>query len=177
MPKVNIGGKVYDTSQDAVSETVRRSRAVVGVSDQGPRGDPGPTGATGPTGPAGPAGTPGESGATGPEGATGATGATGPSGATGSTGPEGASAYDAWLQAGNVGSVEDFVRTFTKNHYRHVQMTPETVWNIHHTLDRYASVTVVDSGGTQVEGDVQYVSRSEVTIAFSAPFAGEAFLN
>ena len=61
-------------------------------------------------------------------------------------------------------------------YYRHIQGTPATTWHITHTLGRYCAVTVVDSAGTVVEGDVSYLSPSEVTIDFSAAFAGEAYL-
>lgn len=57
------------------------------------------------------------------------------------------------------------------------QSTPAAVWNIVHNLDKYPSVSVVDSAGTAVFGNVLYVSINEVTITFSGGFSGKAFFN
>lgn len=168
---VEINGVIYDT--DPVPATSRYNQSAIYLGEAGPRGDPGATGATGASGPAGSTGPPG---ASGPSGATGPEGASGATGATGATGVEGVSAYQLWLDAGNTGSINDFLSQFQSGIYRYVQMTPSSFWDIHHTLGRYAAVTVVDSAGTMVEGDVAYVSTSQVTISFSAAFSGEAYL-
>ena len=59
----------------------------------------------------------------------------------------------------------------------HIQGTPSSVWNVTHNLDKFCSVTVTDTAGTEVAGSVDYISRNEVKITFSAPFSGEAFFN
>lgn len=61
--------------------------------------------------------------------------------------------------------------------YRHVQTSPASIWTITHPLGRRPAVTIVDSAGTPVEGDVDYPSTSVVVASFSAPFAGEALLS
>ncbi|WP_234262241.1 prophage tail fiber N-terminal domain-containing protein [Klebsiella aerogenes] len=103
---------------------------------QGPKGDTGDTGAQGPTGdtglegPAGPQGIQGEQGPkgdtgeqgdTGPRGPQGVAGPEGPQGPAGEVGPQGdagpqgaagadgESAYQIWLDAGNVGTEDDFL--------------------------------------------------------------------
>ena len=60
--------------------------------------------------------------------------------------------------------------------FTHTQSTSATSWTITHTLDGYPSVTVVDSAGTVVIGEVKYDSTSQVTISFEAAFAGKAHL-
>ena len=60
--------------------------------------------------------------------------------------------------------------------FTHTQSTSATSWTITHTLDGYPSVTVVDSAGTVVIGEVKYDSTSKVTISFEAAFAGKAHL-
>lgn len=50
-------------------------------------------------------------------------------------------------------------------------------WTITHNLDNYPSVTVVDSAGSVVIGDVFYVSNAQIILEFDAPFAGKAYLN
>ncbi len=58
----------------------------------------------------------------------------------------------------------------------HTQGSASTSWVITHTLGGRPSVTVVDSTGTVVVGDVQYDSDTQVTITFSAAFSGSAYL-
>tara|TARA_R110000822_G_scaffold36391_1_gene102482 strand:+ start:623 stop:961 length:339 start_codon:yes stop_codon:yes gene_type:complete len=50
-------------------------------------------------------------------------------------------------------------------------------WIIPHNLDKYPSATVVDSGRNVNIGDITYDSKNQITIRFSAPFSGEAYLN
>ena len=58
----------------------------------------------------------------------------------------------------------------------HTQGAASTIWVINHTLGGKPSVTVVDSADTVVTGDVTYNSNSQVTVAFTAPFSGYAYL-
>lgn len=62
-------------------------------------------------------------------------------------------------------------------HYVHPQGAPSASWIINHGLGKYPSVTVLDSGGTEVEGHVAYISLNLIQITFSAAFSGQAFLN
>ena len=64
-----------------------------------------------------------------------------------------------------------------RNTYVHNQNVPSAVWSIVHNLGSYPSVTVIDSAGTTVVGDVLYVSANAITITFSGSFSGQAFLN
>ena len=63
----------------------------------------------------------------------------------------------------------------TKRHI-HTQGTVSSTWTINHTLGGRPSVTVVDSAGTVVFGEVQYLSNTQVRVLFSAPFSGSAYL-
>lgn len=62
-------------------------------------------------------------------------------------------------------------------HYVHVQDTPASTWTVSHPLDKRPSVTVVDSGGTVLDGDVSYPSSSQVVVEFVAATSGSAYLN
>ena len=64
-----------------------------------------------------------------------------------------------------------------ENTYIHTQSTASAEWRIQHNLDKYPSVTVVDSAGSVVIGDCQYISRNEVVLTFSGGFSGKAYLN
>ncbi len=57
------------------------------------------------------------------------------------------------------------------------QMNASAAWTIAHNLGRFPSVTVVDSAGSTIEGDVQYTDANTVVVQFSATFAGLAYLN
>ena len=61
--------------------------------------------------------------------------------------------------------------------FTHNQGTPSALWTINHNLGRYPSVTVVDSAGTFVIGELKYISSNQVTATFSAAFSGSAYLN
>lgn len=61
--------------------------------------------------------------------------------------------------------------------FRHVQDLPLDVWLIEHPLAFQPNVTVTDSGGSSVTGDVEYPTSTSVRISFSAAFAGVAVLS
>ena len=57
------------------------------------------------------------------------------------------------------------------------QMVPAAIWTINHPLEKKPSVTVIDSAGSKVEGDVTYPSDAQVVLTFGAGFSGSAILN
>lgn len=61
--------------------------------------------------------------------------------------------------------------------YAHDQSVASAAWAITHNLGKYPSVTVTDSAGDEVEGEVRYNGINNVTVTFSAPFSGKAYLN
>lgn len=61
--------------------------------------------------------------------------------------------------------------------YSHYQPSVSNTWDIVHGLNKYPSVTIVDSGGNTVVGDVRYVSLNEVQVTFTSAFSGTAYLN
>lgn len=63
------------------------------------------------------------------------------------------------------------------NFFMFNQSQANSIWNINHGLNKYPSVTVVDTAGTQGFGTVSYVDSNNVTVSFSAAFAGQAYLN
>lgn len=61
--------------------------------------------------------------------------------------------------------------------YIYTQGSASDEWTIQHNLGKYPSVTIVDSGGNVVVGDVQYLSTDEISISFAGAFSGKAYLN
>ena len=63
------------------------------------------------------------------------------------------------------------------NGYTYEQGISSDVWVIQHNLNKHPSVTVVDSAGNEVVGHVHYDDLNNVTITFTSPFSGKAYLN
>lgn len=98
-----------------------------------------------------------------------------------------------WFNTGEVKALTDLLTNYTTDvvdpkidaaltgsgdkNYRHVQSSASSVWNVTHGLNKRAAVTVVDSGGSEVEGDILYVSDNQIQLPFSAAFSGEAYFN
>lgn len=61
--------------------------------------------------------------------------------------------------------------------HTHDQGVANTTWTITHALPYYPNVTVVDSAGTKVEGDIQYVNSTTIQLTFSGAFSGKAYLS
>ena len=61
--------------------------------------------------------------------------------------------------------------------YVHNQSQALYTWSVTHNLNKYPSVTVIDSAGSTVEGTITYISNEEIKIQFSSPFSGKAILN
>ncbi len=58
----------------------------------------------------------------------------------------------------------------------HTQSAASATWTITHVLGGRPSVSVVDSSGTVVVGEVRYDSNTVVTVLFTTPFSGYAYL-
>ena len=61
--------------------------------------------------------------------------------------------------------------------YVYNQAVAASTWTITHNLNKYPSVSIVDSANDNVFGNVVYDSANSLTINFSAAFAGTAYLN
>lgn len=75
---------------------------------------------------------------------------------------------DVIITGGIVGTDKNFIFT---------QSSASDTWTINHTLNKFPSVSVVDSAGSIVIGNVTYNSTSQITLTFSASFSGKAYLN
>lgn len=61
--------------------------------------------------------------------------------------------------------------------YKHDQEVASSSWNIVHNLGFYPNITIQDSAGTTVEGEIAYQSVNAVQINFGAAFSGTAYLS
>ena len=58
-----------------------------------------------------------------------------------------------------------------------IQSIASSTWSVTHNLSKFPSVTIVDSAGDEVEGDIYYINNQSLNIVFSASFAGKVYLN
>ena len=65
----------------------------------------------------------------------------------------------------------------TDKHHAHDQGNAAASWVVTHNLNKFPSVTVVDTAGSVVLGQVTYNSASQVTLTFRSSFAGKAYFN
>lgn len=79
---------------------------------------------------------------------------------------------DLTLTTGPTGATGPSVAVF----YTHNQSTPSATWVIVHNLGAYPVVKVIDSGLSECEGSLTYNSSNQITIIFSAAFAGTAYV-
>jgi len=57
------------------------------------------------------------------------------------------------------------------------QAAPATTWEVQHGLNKFPSITVVDTAKSVVVGNYTYVDNNNVILNFSAAFAGKAYFN
>lgn len=62
-------------------------------------------------------------------------------------------------------------------HFTFTQYSASDAWRIVHGLEKYPSVSITDSAGSAVVGEVKYLNLNTVEVSFSAPFSGKAYLN
>ena len=65
---------------------------------------------------------------------------------------------------------------YDKN-YLFIQNQVSDEWIISHNLNKYPSVTVIDSADNEVIGEVEYLDKNNLKIKFANGFSGKATLN
>lgn len=83
----------------------------------------------------------------------------------------------AVVDASNIDPYLHIWRQKIDANYIHDQAVPKSVWTINHPLNKKVSVTITDTAGTVVEGQVTINNGNKVVIEFNFPFSGEAILN
>lgn len=61
--------------------------------------------------------------------------------------------------------------------FTYVQVIAAKVWKIEHSMGKYPSVTIVDTAGSEVEGDILYVDINNLQFTSAYEFSGKAYLN
>jgi hypothetical protein len=69
-------------------------------------------------------------------------------------------------------------RTPTYSDKNYVQnFTTSSTVSVNHNLNKYPSVTVIDSAGDEVQGEVIHTNMFQLTVKFNAPFSGRITCN
>lgn len=130
-----------------------------------------------------------------------ARGERGEQGDKGDKGDAGYNSYELWLQQGHTGTIEEYlssygvtlsaesiVQTDSKSFisveekarlsgYVHDQIASSKSWMIPHPLKKFPAVSIVDTGGNLIIGEVTYLSDILLRVDFTAEFSGKAYLN
>ena len=61
--------------------------------------------------------------------------------------------------------------------YTFTQPTPSDTWVVTHNMNKFPSVSIVDSAGNIVEGDTIYNTLNSCTLNFQGSFSGKAYFN
>lgn len=61
--------------------------------------------------------------------------------------------------------------------YVHTQGVASTIWYIKHNMKYYPNVSIVDSGGSVMIGNIQYIDNNNIIATFSNGFSGNAYLS
>lgn len=62
-------------------------------------------------------------------------------------------------------------------HFTYTQANPSAVWNIQHNLNKNPSVSIVDTAGSQIYTEVEYIDNNNLRLTFFAAFSGKAYMN
>jgi hypothetical protein len=128
-------------------------------------------------------GTQGVRGAQGTQGVQGTQGL-GTQGTQGSVGTGTQGTIGAQGTSGTAGSTDSLTEGTTNKYftvgrvsYEHTQGSTSNSWVINHNLGFKPNVTVVDSAGNIVEGEVAYTNSNSLTVSFQSSFSGYAYIS
>ena len=111
---------------------------------------------------------------------TGAQGTQGVRGPQGTTGLQGASGI-AGAAVDNTDDVPEGTTnkyfTISRVSYEHMQGSASNSWTITHNLGFKPNVTVIDSAGNIVEGEIAYTNTNSLTVSFQSAFSGTAYIS
>lgn len=124
-------------------------------------------------------------GAQGTQGVRGAQGTQGVQGTTGlgTQGTQGTAGTDG-IDGSALDNTDDLVEGLTNKYFtvervsfEHSQGSASNSWTITHNLGFKPNVTVIDSAGNIVEGEIAYTNSNSLTVSFASAFSGKAYLS
>ena len=73
--------------------------------------------------------------------------------------------------------IKSYVDARQDKTYVHTQRMASNNWTITHNLNKHPAITIVDSGGTVVIGEIEYINLNLVYVKFNGIFSGKAYCN
>jgi hypothetical protein len=94
----------------------------------------------------------------------------------GRPGPRGSDAYEVAVEEGFLGSRQDWLDSLvgTVPSYTHEQLSPSTTWIANHNLGYRPNVSVVNSGGQEVDVEISHTTVNQTVISSNVAFSGLA---
>lgn len=73
--------------------------------------------------------------------------------------------------------IKAYIDERSDKNYVHTQIAAANIWTITHNLNKNPAITIVDSGGTVVIGEIEYINLNLVYVKFNGIFSGKAYCN
>ena len=82
-----------------------------------------------------------------------------------------------YYEEGAIAVESGFTALSSDKNYVHNQTAASALWTVAHNLGKYCAVTVTDSGGNIIVGNVEYINTNKLLIRFSSAVSGRAYCN
>lgn len=82
-----------------------------------------------------------------------------------------------YYEEGAIAVESGFTALSGDKNYVHNQTAASALWTVAHNLGKYCAVTVTDSGGNIIVGNVEYINTNKLLIRFSSAVSGRAYCN
>ena len=76
-----------------------------------------------------------------------------------------------------IAELEAEIKEGADKNYIHKQQSASDTWTVVHNLGKFPSITVVDSAGTVVTGEIVLQTTEQAVISFNGAFSGKAYCN
>ena len=77
----------------------------------------------------------------------------------------------------SVGLDYEYVQEQVRENYVHDQQVASSTWVVPHALNKFPSVSIVNTANQAVMGDITYNSLNQITITFTSQISGKAYIN
>jgi hypothetical protein len=71
----------------------------------------------------------------------------------------------------------EYVQEQVRENYVHDQQVASNSWVVPHSLNKFPSVSIVNTANQVVVGDITYNSLNQLTITFTSQISGKAYIN
>lgn len=76
-----------------------------------------------------------------------------------------------------VGLDYEYVQEQVRENYVHDQQVASASWVVPHALNKFPSVSIVNTANQIIVGEITYNTLNQLTITFTSPISGKAYIN